>query len=142
MCVCVFAISSANSQQIFIKFGIPESTWNCPGLGRKKIRDPGRNPGFSSPLIGPKNSVLAGMIFHNRYEDILEKRSIFFPSIWGYFVILTQLLVSSIFYYNKTAENLSHYSRKGFNFLIFCDVWHLFIYILATNKRKSRNLSD
>ena len=46
MYVCVFAISSANSQQIFIKFTFPESTWNCPGFNRKqsgKIRIPEKN---------------------------------------------------------------------------------------------------
>ena len=44
--VCIFAISSANSHQILTKFSFPESTWNWPGLGRKKsgkIRIPGKN---------------------------------------------------------------------------------------------------
>ena len=49
LCFCVFTISSANSQQIFIKFRFPESTWNCPGLGWKKIRknpDSGKKTGL------------------------------------------------------------------------------------------------
>ena len=44
--MCVFPISSANSQQIFIKLSFLESTWNCPGLDWKKsgkIQIPGKN---------------------------------------------------------------------------------------------------
>ena len=45
----MITISSVNSQQIFIKFTFPESTWNCPGLGWKKIRknpDSGKKTGL------------------------------------------------------------------------------------------------
>ena len=57
MCVsvCIFAISSANSQQIFIKFSFPESSWNFPGLWRKKIRkypDSGKKPEFCVSFFG------------------------------------------------------------------------------------------
>ena len=49
MYVCMIAISSVNSQQIFIKLSFPGSTWNCPGLGWKKsgkIRIPWKKPDF------------------------------------------------------------------------------------------------
>ena len=47
---------------------------------------------------------------------------------------LSQLLVPSIFYHYKTAENLSHYSPKGFNFLIFFPCL-TFVYLHSRNKQ-------
>ena len=49
VCFRVFAISSANSHQILIKFSFPESTWNCQGFKEKKsgkIRIPGKKTGL------------------------------------------------------------------------------------------------
>ena len=76
-------------------------------------------------------------ILYNNSQIFLLKANILSSSLPSFSTISTVHFLP-IF----TAENLSHYSRKGFNFLIFCDVWHLFIYIHATIKRKSRNLSD
>ena len=45
-----------------------------------------------------------------------------------------QLLVRSIFYIYKTAENLSHYSPKGFNFLILFPCL-TFVYLHSRNKQ-------
>ena len=58
---CVFTISSANSQQIFIKFRFPESTWNYPSLGWKKsgkIRIQGKKPDFCAFFRIPEKTGL------------------------------------------------------------------------------------
>ena len=84
--VCVFVCMNANSQQIFIKFRFPESTWNYPSLGWKKsgkIRIPGEKPDFCAFFRIPEKKpdswifqILSEMVFI-RYFMIIKCCSFF-----------------------------------------------------------------